>query len=59
MTGLTPADARQHTPAVMVNLWGNLWPAPDQAPDWTPILRHPRARRHLYGKRRAMPGVEG
>ena len=56
VAGLPLADARQHTPAVMVNLLGDLWPAPDQAPDWTPVLRHPRARLHLYGKRRAIPG---
>ena len=56
VAGLPLADARQHTPAVMVNLLGELWPAPDQAPDWSPVLRHPRARLHLYGKRRAVPG---
>ena len=56
VAGLPLADPRQHTPAVMVNLLGDLWPAPDQAPDWTPVLRHPRARLHLYGKRRAVPG---
>ncbi len=56
VSGLPLADPRQHSPAVMVNLLGDLWPAPDQAPDWTPVLRHPRARLHLYGKRRAIPG---
>ncbi len=56
VSGLPLADPRQHSPAVMVNLLGDLWPAPDQAPDWTPVLRHPRARLHLYGKRRAVPG---
>lgn len=56
VAGLPLADPRQHTPAVMVNLLGDLWPAPDQAPDWTPVLSHPRARLHLYGKRRAVPG---
>jgi 5-(carboxyamino)imidazole ribonucleotide synthase len=56
VAGLPLADPRQHSPAVMVNLLGDLWPAPDQAPDWTPILCHPRARLHLYGKRRAVPG---
>lgn len=56
VTGLPLADPRQHTPAAMVNLLGDLWPAPDQAPDWTPLLQHPRARLHLYGKRRAVPG---
>ena len=56
VAGLPLADPRQHTAAVMVNLLGDLWPAPDEAPDWTPVLRHPRARLHLYGKRRAVPG---
>lgn len=56
VAGLPLADPRQHSPAVMVNLLGDLWPAPDQAPDWTPVLKHPRARLHLYGKRRAIPG---
>jgi 5-(carboxyamino)imidazole ribonucleotide synthase len=51
--GLPPGDARQHTPAVMVNLLGDLWPAPDKAPDWSPVLRHPRAFLHLYGKKSA------
>lgn len=56
VSGLPLADPRQHSPAVMVNLLGDLWPAPEQAPDWTPVLSHPRARLHLYGKRRAVPG---
>ncbi len=45
-----------HSPAVMVNLLGDLWPAPEQAPDWLPILREPRAKLHLYGKAVAKPG---
>ena len=56
VAGLPLADPRQHTPAVMVNLLGDLWTAAEQAPDWTPVLSHPRARLHLYGKRRAVPG---
>jgi 5-(carboxyamino)imidazole ribonucleotide synthase len=51
--GQPPGDARQHTPAVMVNLLGDLWPAPDRHPDWTPVLECPRAFLHLYGKREA------
>jgi 5-(carboxyamino)imidazole ribonucleotide synthase len=53
VAGLPPGDSRQHTPAVMVNLPGDLWPAPETAPDWTPVLAHPRAFLHLYGKRTA------
>jgi len=49
-------ETRQHSPAVMVNLLGDLWPQPERAPDWTPILRDPSAKLHLYGKRVAKPG---
>jgi 5-(carboxyamino)imidazole ribonucleotide synthase len=51
--GLPPGDPSQHTPAVMVNLLGDVWPAPTQHPDWSPVLRHPRAKLHLYGKKEA------
>jgi 5-(carboxyamino)imidazole ribonucleotide synthase len=34
----------------MINLLGDLWPAPLTSPDWTPVLSHPRAKLHLYGK---------
>jgi 5-(carboxyamino)imidazole ribonucleotide synthase len=37
----------------MVNLLGDVWPAPTQHPDWSPVLRHPRAKLHLYGKKEA------
>jgi 5-(carboxyamino)imidazole ribonucleotide synthase len=56
VTGLGPGDPRQHTPAVMVNLLGDLWPAPERHPDWTPVLQHPSAFLHLYGKRIAKSG---
>lgn len=36
-------------PAVMVNLLGDLWSGGRQ-PDWRPILSHPCAKFHLYGK---------
>ncbi len=49
-------DARQHSPAVMVNLLGDLWPQPERAPDWSPVLLHEQAKLHLYGKRVAKPG---
>jgi 5-(carboxyamino)imidazole ribonucleotide synthase len=55
VAGLPPGDCRQHTPAVMVNLLGDLWPGPERHPDWSPVLRHPRAFLHLYGKRIAKP----
>ena len=51
--GLPLGDPSQHTPAVMVNLLGDVWPAELTHPDWSPILSHPRAKLHLYGKERA------
>lgn len=51
--GLPLGDASLHTPAVMVNLLGDVWPAPETAPDWLPVLSHPRAKLHLYGKHSA------
>ena len=48
-------DPAQHTPAVMVNLLGDIWfdgdaDAPALEPEWRNILAHPRAKLHLYGK---------
>jgi 5-(carboxyamino)imidazole ribonucleotide synthase len=42
-------------PSVMVNLLGDLWNGGLQ-PDWRPVLRHPRAKFHLYGKLEGRPG---
>ena len=42
-------------PLVMVNLLGDLWNAGRQ-PDWEPILNHPYAKLHLYGKLEGRPG---
>ena len=55
VAGLELGSAHQHTPVVMVNLLGEVWPDETTAPDWSPILQHPRAKLHLYGKRRALP----
>ena len=38
VTGLPLGDPAQHTPAVMVNLLGDLWPGETESPDWTPLL---------------------
>jgi 5-(carboxyamino)imidazole ribonucleotide synthase len=48
-------STRQHEPAVMVNLLGDIWFAEPGAtsprePDWACVLRHPQAKLHLYGK---------
>lgn len=47
-------DTSLARPAVMLNLFGDLWQNGD--PDWTPILSQPEARLHLYGKTEARPG---
>jgi 5-(carboxyamino)imidazole ribonucleotide synthase len=52
---------RQHTPAVMVNLLGDLWfdgaaaTAPRE-PAWRDVLSEPQAKLHLYGKSEARRG---
>ena len=54
--GFNPGSPRQHSPAVMVNLLGDVWPAPEKHPDWSPVLADPACFLHLYGKRLAKPG---
>ncbi len=60
LCGLPLADARALSPAVMVNLLGDIWEEGQgeagaeglrgRAPDWTLVLGTPGARLHLYGK---------
>jgi 5-(carboxyamino)imidazole ribonucleotide synthase len=54
MTNLPLGDVRQHSPAVMLNILGDVWFAgdSDQAiePAWEKILALPGANLHLYGK---------
>ncbi|HEY4997929.1 MAG TPA: ATP-grasp domain-containing protein, partial [Usitatibacter sp.] len=54
LCGLPLGDPSQHTPAVMVNLLGDIWR--DGEPRWETVLRHAGAHLHLYGKREARPG---
>jgi len=54
MCGLPPGDVSLHSPVVMTNLLGDIWAGGE--PAWETILRQPRARLHLYGKREARPG---
>ncbi|HET9578658.1 MAG TPA: 5-(carboxyamino)imidazole ribonucleotide synthase, partial [Usitatibacter sp.] len=54
LCGLPLGDPSLHTPAVMVNLLGELW-SPGQ-PAWPHVLEHAGAHLHLYGKREARPG---
>jgi len=42
-------------PAVMWNLLGDIWPDETTPPDWSPILKTPGAKLHLYGKLHAKP----
>ncbi|HVU01931.1 MAG TPA: 5-(carboxyamino)imidazole ribonucleotide synthase [Polyangiaceae bacterium] len=52
--GLPLAAPRLLSPAVLVNLFGDLWE--HGTPRWDRLLSIPGARLHLYGKREARPG---
>jgi len=60
MTGLPLGSSRQHSPAVMVNLLGDIWPdvkATQQTePDWKLAFGVPTLKMHLYGKNEARAG---
>ena len=53
MTGLPLGDTSLRTPAVMLNLLGDLWFDEEgklRSPDWASVLAVPGAKLHLYGK---------
>ena len=54
MTGAPLVAPRLHSPAVMLNLLGDLWFTSDHAaprePDWAAVLALPGVHLHLYGK---------
>lgn len=52
--GLPLGSARQHCPAAMVNLMGDLWQ--NQTPRWDAVAAMPHVKLHLYGKQIARPG---
>jgi 5-(carboxyamino)imidazole ribonucleotide synthase len=54
LCGLPAGDTRLHTPAVMVNLLGDVWHG--SAPAWDALFRDGSVKLHLYGKREARPG---
>ncbi len=59
MAGLPLPAPRQHSPAIMLNLLGDVWfDAAGQArtPDWQAVLALPGTHLHLYGKPDARPG---
>ncbi len=60
LAGWPLGDTRLLSPAVMVNLLGDVWydagSGAMREPDWSAVLRHPSAKLHLYGKRDARRG---
>ena len=54
LAGLPLVQPRQHSPAIMLNLLGDLWQA--GTPDWAGVLALPGVHLHLYGKLAARPG---
>jgi 5-(carboxyamino)imidazole ribonucleotide synthase len=56
MAGLPLGSTRQHSPAVMVNLLGDIWPENLAAPEWQNAFNNPQLKMHLYGKHEARPG---
>ncbi|MEJ8838761.1 5-(carboxyamino)imidazole ribonucleotide synthase [Ramlibacter sp. AN1133] len=60
LAGLPLVQPRQHSPALMLNLLGDLWfpagAANARTPDWASVLTLPGTHLHLYGKTEARPG---
>ncbi len=66
LAGLPLPTPRQHSPAIMVNLLGDLWFEPNAVrtqrserpttPPWAQVLGLPGTHLHLYGKLSARPG---
>jgi 5-(carboxyamino)imidazole ribonucleotide synthase len=55
MCGTPAGSSRLHTPVVMWNILGNIWPQ-DGTPEWGDVLRHGNMKLHLYGKTEARAG---
>ena len=59
MAGLPLPQPRQHSPAIMLNLLGDVWfdaQGQSRTPDWQAVLRLPGTHLHLYGKLDARAG---
>ena len=59
MAGLPLPQPRQHSPAIMLNLLGDVWfdsAGKPHTPDWQAVLALPGTHLHLYGKLDARPG---
>jgi 5-(carboxyamino)imidazole ribonucleotide synthase len=54
LCGLPLGSPQQLSPAVMVNLLGDLWDGGE--PDWAALCAFPEVKLHLYGKAEARPG---
>jgi 5-(carboxyamino)imidazole ribonucleotide synthase len=55
MAGLPLVQPRQHSPAIMLNLLGDIWPQKG-SPPWDNVTALPGTHLHLYGKVQARPG---
>ena len=55
MCGLSAGDSALHTPVAMWNMLGNIWPE-SASPKWDDLLKHSKAKLHLYGKAEARVG---
>ena len=66
LAGQPLVQPRQHSPAIMLNLLGDIWPEHrngktgsdphNDAPDWAAVLALPGTHLHLYGKQYASRG---
>jgi 5-(carboxyamino)imidazole ribonucleotide synthase len=61
MTGLPLGSSRQHSPAVMVNILGDIWPLDTETqsqlePEWQYAFANTQLKMHLYGKQQARAG---
>jgi 5-(carboxyamino)imidazole ribonucleotide synthase len=60
LCGLPLTQPRQHSPAIMLNILGDVWfpngASESQTPPWNQILALPGAHLHLYGKKDAKKG---
>lgn len=54
LCGLPLGDTRLHSPAVMVNLLGDIWR--EGEPEWNLLFEQRNLKLHLYGKHEARPG---
>ena len=55
LAGLPLVQPRQHSPAIMLNLLGDIWPE-EGTPPWDAVLALPGTHLHLYGKAKASKG---